>query len=126
MKATIYIVGMKTSRLIKIGRTCATVERRIYQWQVGNPCLLAPVFTVTVEGSLAEINTLESGIHGLLLEHHHRGEWFRISQWGAIDTIHRLLLRGGHRFREARGYTPTAKMAVRKHFTTNKETDDDE
>jgi len=65
----IYFIGQDWDHPVKIGKA-NNVKKRIGQLQVGNPCELKILFTLSGSGAI------EKQFHNSLKEHNIRGEWF--------------------------------------------------
>jgi hypothetical protein len=87
----------------KVGSTSA-LKTRVAQLQWAHYADLELVFSVSLD-SLAAARRVEHYAHGLLADHHVRGEWFRVEPQAAIDAVgvaQDEVRRGGKIFFETR------------------------
>jgi len=79
----VYAIACGDRPLIKIGRTDRDdVGDRLRQLQTGQPDRLTIIYRWPTHDS----RHLEQAMHALLDEHHHRGEWFRITPDQALKA----------------------------------------
>lgn len=90
----IYILGTQDNP-VKIG-FAADVTSRVIQLQIGCPDPLIVHKALPVSSLIA--GTIEGLIHGRLIDHHRRGEWFNIDASAAADLCAEVIHEVTERF----------------------------